>query len=65
MPREWDTPVRNMWNTPIHNLLKAIDNHTRLYFNTGDDWHLEQAEILRKYVSELKTWIRAEEEKND
>ncbi len=61
MPREWNTPVRECWNTPIHNILKAIDNHTSLYFETGDEWHMVQAEILRKYVSGLKTWIHRTE----
>jgi hypothetical protein len=61
MPREWNTPIREPWNGPIHNLLKAIDNHTRLYFQTGDKWHLEQADFLRGYVADLKTWIHDEE----
>ena len=61
MPREWDTPIRSPWNAPIHNLLKAIDNHTSLYFKTGDEWHMEQAQILRKYVANLKTWIHEQE----
>jgi hypothetical protein len=30
---------------------------------SGNTWHLEKAEILRKYVSELKTWIHQQEEK--
>lgn len=63
MPREWNTPVRECWNAPIHNILKAIDNHTQLYFKTGDKWHAEQADFLRSYVSELKTWIHKEERK--
>lgn len=61
MPREWDTPIRSPWNSPIHNLLKAIDNHTSLYFKTGDEWHMEQAHILREYVANLKTWIHKSE----
>jgi hypothetical protein len=61
MPREWNTPVREHWNAPIHNILKAIDNHTQLYFKTGDKWHVEQANFLRSYVSDLKTWIHKEE----
>ena len=24
MPREWNTPKREPWNAPIHNILKAI-----------------------------------------
>lgn len=61
MPREWNTPLREPWNAPIHNILKAIDNHTMAYCKSGDPWHLEQAIILRKYVSDLKTWIHKEE----
>lgn len=61
MPREWNTPDRECWNTPIHNMLKAVDNHTSLYFKTGDVWHMEQAQILRKYVADLKTWIHKQE----
>jgi len=61
MPREWNTPDRESWNAPIHNMLKAIDNHTSLYFKTGDKWHMEQAQILRKYVADLKTWIHKQE----
>lgn len=57
MPREWNTPKREPWNSPIHNILKAIDNHTQEYFKSGDTWHLQKAQLLREYVSELKTWI--------
>lgn len=65
MPREWNTPVRECWNAPIHNILKAIDNHTQLYLKTGDKWHIEQADFLRTYVSDLKTWIHAQEKYNN
>jgi len=63
MPREWNTPIREPWNGPIHNVLKAIDNHTREYFTSGDVWHLEKAEMLRLYLHELKTWIHKQEGK--
>jgi hypothetical protein len=62
MPREWNTFVREPWNGPIHHALKAIDTHVQLYLSTGDKWHLEQADFLRKYVYDLKTWIHREEE---
>ena len=42
-------------------ILKAIDNHTKLWMETGDDWHEEQAQILRKYVKDLKVWIHKQE----
>jgi hypothetical protein len=61
VPREWNTPKRECWNAPIHQILKAIDNHTRLHMETGDIWHEEQAQILRKYVKDLKVWIHKEE----
>jgi hypothetical protein len=63
MPREWNTPHREKWNEPISSILKAIDNHVNLFIHTGDNWHMKRAEMLRVYVSELKTWIHQEEEK--
>jgi hypothetical protein len=64
MPREWNTPKRDPWNGPIHNILKAIDNHTRLWLETGDLWHEEQANILRTYVKDLKIWIHRQERRD-
>lgn len=64
MPREWNTPKRECWNGPIHHILKAIDNHTRIYLETKNPWHEKQAGTLRKYVSDLKTWIHEEELKS-
>jgi len=64
MPREWSTNVRDPWNAPIHQILKAIDNHTRLYLETGDPWHATQAEILRQYLGALKDWVFEQEGKN-
>jgi hypothetical protein len=61
MPREWNTPHRESWNAPIHNILKAIDNHTQEYFKSGDEWHLQKSEELRQYLQELKTWIHQKE----
>ena len=61
MSREWNNPTREPWNGPIHRILKAVDNHTKLYIKTGDIWHEEQAEYLRKYVAGLKTWIHKQE----
>ena len=65
MPREWNTPVRDCWNAPIHQMLKAIDNHTRLYLETGNPYHLEAAAILRSYLSNLKEWIHQQEGKTN
>jgi len=49
------------WNILDHKILQAIDNHTRLFLETGDFWHQEQADILRKYIKDLKVWIHKEE----
>jgi hypothetical protein len=64
MPREWNNPVRECWNAPIHQILKAIDNHTRLHLQTGDPWHFDQANKLRRYLRDLKDWISEQEGKN-
>jgi len=61
MPREFNTNERAPWNAPIHNILKAIDNHTQEYFKSGDSWHLRKADELRQYLYELKTWIHKQE----
>jgi hypothetical protein len=63
MPREWNTPIREPWNPPIHQILKAVDAHTHEYFKSGDEWHLQKADMLRNYLHELKTWIHAQEER--
>jgi hypothetical protein len=62
--RTYNTPIRNPWNAPIHNILKAIDNHTHEYFESGDEWHLNKAQELRQYVAELKEWIHLQEKLN-
>jgi hypothetical protein len=61
MAREWNTSFREPWNPIIKKCLDAIDLHSRLHLSTGDIFHHEQAEILRKYVSDLKDWIHATE----
>lgn len=63
--REWNTPVREPWNVLIHQALQAVDRHNRLFFTTGDRWHLHQAQTLRDYVAELKTWIHEQEAATD
>lgn len=59
--RTFNTPIREPWNAPIHNILKAIDNHTKKFLETGDIWHEEKAFMLREYLHELKTWIHKNE----
>ena len=61
MPREWNTPHREKWNAPIHQILKAIDNHNQEYFRTKNPWHLQKAQMLREYLIELKNWITIKE----
>jgi len=64
MAREWNTPIRELWNAPIHQILKAIDNHRREWLVTGDPWHDKKAIQLAEYLHELKTWIHKEEKEN-
>lgn len=59
--RDFNTEVRAPFNAPIHNILKAIDAHTALYLTAGDVWHLQQAQVLRVYVRDLKEWIKRQE----
>lgn len=61
--RTWNTPIRERWNAPIHHCLKAIDSHIDLYLRTGNKWHLQQAEVLRCYLRQLKDWIHSEEDR--
>lgn len=53
--------MREPWNPIIHHLLKAVDTHNRLYFQTCDEWHLQKAREMRAYVVELKDWIKNQE----
>jgi hypothetical protein len=55
--REFNTPIREPWNPVIHHCLKAIDHHVMAYFKTGNEWHLQKAQDLRVYITELKTYI--------
>ena len=59
--REFNTIHRQAWNAPIHQMLKAIDEHIRLYTIEKDPWHLDKAEYLRLYVHELKQYIYQKE----
>ncbi len=45
----------------IKHCLNAIDYHIDLYVKTGHVWHLDQAEVLRVYLLELKNWITQQE----
>lgn len=59
--REWNTPVREPWCPVIYWLLKAIDLHTQRYLETGERWHVDAANDLRRYVVELKDRIHRDE----
>ena len=59
--RTFNTETRKNWNEKIASILKAIDLHNELYFQTFDDFHKEQAEHLRIYVRQLKDWIISQE----
>lgn len=60
--RTWDTPIREPWNPIIKHCLNAIDLHVALYLETKDSRHMEQAKLLRGYVSDLKEWIHEAEQ---
>ena len=55
--RTWNNPTREPWNPVIKACLNAIDHHTRMYLDSKNRWHLDRAQTLREYVSELKDWI--------
>jgi hypothetical protein len=59
--REWNTPKREPWNALIKQALNGVDRHNVLYFDTRDPWHLQQAQVLRAYVADLKVWIHQQE----
>jgi len=59
--RTWNTSLREPWNPVIKACLNAIDCHTDLYMKTGNSWHLTQAQALRDYINNLKTWIIRQE----
>lgn len=59
--RTFNTVVREAWNPCIHHVLKAIDLHNECYFKDRNSWHLDQADRLRSYLVDLKTWIKGQE----
>jgi hypothetical protein len=59
--RTWNSPTREPWNPIIRYMLKAVDTHNILYFQTKDIWHLQKAKELREYVVQLKEWIKTQE----
>lgn len=61
MSRTYNTKVREPWNPKIKTILDAIDLHIKLHLETGEVFHINQAEILRNYVYNLKSWIESQE----
>jgi hypothetical protein len=55
--RTYNTEIREPWNEKIYNILKTIDLHSKLHLETGEDFHLLQATVLRNYLNDLKDWI--------
>jgi hypothetical protein len=62
MAREWSTTVRDEWCPKIAHIIKTIDLHSESYLATGDTFHKDQAEYLRRYIYSLKDWIQSKEE---
>ena len=60
--RTFNTPLRAPLNPIIHHMLKAVDWHVSTYWRTGDQWHLQQAQVVRGYISELKEWVVKQEQ---
>jgi hypothetical protein len=42
-------------------MLKAVDLHNELYFDSKNIWHLSKAEEIRRQIIELKNWINFKE----
>jgi hypothetical protein len=59
--RTWNNPTREPWNPIIKACLTGVDQHTSLLLETGQQYHAEQAALLRQYVHNLKTWIHETE----
>lgn len=62
--RTWNSPVREPWNPYIHQSLMAVDRHVTLYCQTGDQRHLEMAQLIRQHTDCLKMWIHETEAVN-
>lgn len=60
--RTFNTPLREPLNPIIHQMLKAVDWHVNAYLRTGDRWHMEQAQVVRTYVQQLKEWVVRQEQ---
>ena len=57
--------VRDQYQTHIRNIVRAIDVHSKAYHETNNQFHLQQYELLVKYIHRLKTWIKSREDRAD
>ena len=58
--RTFTTEVRKDWQDMIAQTLRAIDRHSKY---PNDDFHMKNYYILKQYLIDLKSWIKAEEAK--
>ena len=62
MDLSWQSRIRKALRPEIRNLQRLIDAHTDRYFKFGDYSDQQQADILRRRLTELKQeLLRAEE----
>ena len=58
--RTFTTEVRIDWQDMVAQTLKSIDRHAKY---PHDDFHMRNYYILKQYLIDLKSWIKAEEER--
>tara|TARA_Y100000004_G_C8898620_1_gene405310 strand:+ start:98 stop:310 length:213 start_codon:yes stop_codon:yes gene_type:complete len=58
--RTFTTEVRIDWQDMVAQTLKSIDRHAQY---PHDDFHMRNYYILKQYLIDLKSWIKAEEER--
>ena len=58
--RTFTTEVRKDWQDMIAQTLRAIDSHSKY---PNDDFHCRNYYILKQYLIDLKSWIKADEAK--
>ena len=58
--RTFTTEVRIDWQDMVAQTLKSIDRHAK---HPNDDFHMRNYYILKQYLIDLKSWIKAEEQK--
>ena len=58
--RTFTTEVRIDWQDMVAQTLKSIDRHAKY---PHDDFHMRNYYILKQYLIDLKSWIKAEENK--